>query len=321
MELKLVVVEGPGTGVEVALDERVVIGRSDLADLRLDSARASRTHAAIEPAAGLPELEDLGSSNGTLLNGEPLGEPRPLSRGDSIEIGDSLLRVVAIDPTTEETILAAAVPDDPEPTVALDPDDEADEETVPTAALDTAEVDPEADTAETAKLEPGSPPDSQSEPLPPPVTTPMPPPAPPPPPRRRPYRPPPEPAPPPPRPSRAFNWQAASALALGVLALLLVFSATPDLFFAAPAAAIAAIALGSQGKRRSDEGTATALRPAALAGQLCGIVALVLSVILIAIVLAVNALTETGLDSFFDLVDEADRDLADEVWQRIRESF
>ena len=34
-------------------------------------------------------LEDLGSTNGTYLNGEPLGGPQPLHDGDRIRIGDS----------------------------------------------------------------------------------------------------------------------------------------------------------------------------------------------------------------------------------------
>ena len=34
-------------------------------------------------------LEDLGSTNGTYLNGEPLQGPRPLHAGDNIRIGDS----------------------------------------------------------------------------------------------------------------------------------------------------------------------------------------------------------------------------------------
>ena len=48
-----------------------------------------RAHARLVPQGEVIVLEDLGSTNGTYLNGEPLRGPQPLHVGDSIRIGDS----------------------------------------------------------------------------------------------------------------------------------------------------------------------------------------------------------------------------------------
>ena len=50
---------------------------------------ASTNHARLLPQGDVVVLEDLGSTNGTYLNGEPLRGPQPLHAGDRIRIGDS----------------------------------------------------------------------------------------------------------------------------------------------------------------------------------------------------------------------------------------
>ncbi len=56
----------------------------------------SRRHARISALEGKRLLvEDLGSANGTLVNGEPIAGPTVLSTGDTIEVGDTTLRVVS----------------------------------------------------------------------------------------------------------------------------------------------------------------------------------------------------------------------------------
>ena len=69
------------------------LGRT--AGLQLDDARVSRRHALLEIGAdGAPLLSDLGSRNGTLLDGEPVGAlPVPVRPGSVIEVGDTLLAV------------------------------------------------------------------------------------------------------------------------------------------------------------------------------------------------------------------------------------
>ena len=64
-------------------------GRGDQVDIQLEDSSPRRTHARLPPSRGRLVLEDLGSTNGTYLNGEPLRGPQPLHAGDRIRIGDS----------------------------------------------------------------------------------------------------------------------------------------------------------------------------------------------------------------------------------------
>lgn len=74
-------------------DVAVVLGRNDDVDLALIDARVSRRHAVVQPAPDGFELVDLGSTNGTLLNGQTIEPhvPRRLSHGDHIGIGTTSL--------------------------------------------------------------------------------------------------------------------------------------------------------------------------------------------------------------------------------------
>ena len=67
----------------------VLLGRGADVDIRLEDSFASSRHARLIPQGDVIVLEDLGSTNGTYLNGEPLRGPQPLHVGDRIRIGDS----------------------------------------------------------------------------------------------------------------------------------------------------------------------------------------------------------------------------------------
>jgi hypothetical protein len=71
------------------LSEGALLGRGDGADIRLEDTFASTRHARLVVEGDVIVLEDLGSTNGTYLNGEPLHGPQPLHAGDRIRIGDS----------------------------------------------------------------------------------------------------------------------------------------------------------------------------------------------------------------------------------------
>lgn len=72
-------------------DGVLVIGRAPEADIRIDSSAISRRHAKIIVTAGEAHLTDLGSRNGTILNGEPIQGSRALASGDTVAVGDALL--------------------------------------------------------------------------------------------------------------------------------------------------------------------------------------------------------------------------------------
>jgi hypothetical protein len=80
---------GLRSGSAYDLSEGALLGRGDGADIRLEDAFASTRHARLVPQGDVIVLEDLGSTNGTYLNGEPLRGPQPLHVGDRIKIGDS----------------------------------------------------------------------------------------------------------------------------------------------------------------------------------------------------------------------------------------
>ncbi len=76
-------------GVAYDLSDGAVLGRGDQVDIQLEDSFASTSHARLVPQGDVVVLEDLGSTNGTYLNGEPLRGPQPLHVGDRIRIGDS----------------------------------------------------------------------------------------------------------------------------------------------------------------------------------------------------------------------------------------
>src|SRR5919107_2263086 len=80
----------PGTIFDLA--EGATFGRSDHADIRVDDAFASSAHARIFPRAEFMYVEDMGSTNGTYLNGRQVKTAERLKMGDTIRIGDSEYR-------------------------------------------------------------------------------------------------------------------------------------------------------------------------------------------------------------------------------------
>src|SRR2546421_3162539 len=75
----------PGTAYD--LSDGATLGRGDV-EIRLDDPFASAHHARISRQGHVVVIEDLGSTNGTYLNEEPLTGPQPLHPGDRIRIGD-----------------------------------------------------------------------------------------------------------------------------------------------------------------------------------------------------------------------------------------
>ena len=96
----LTVITGPEMGrrLEVA-PEGATLGRSSrMADLKLSDGMLSRLHCRFFLEGDRAMVQDLGSSNGTSLNGTPLGaEPSAMAPGDVVTVGETGLRVTLED--------------------------------------------------------------------------------------------------------------------------------------------------------------------------------------------------------------------------------
>jgi putative ABC transport system ATP-binding protein len=88
----LLVREGPVAGQRLDVDSELVLGRE--ADLTIDDPQISRRHAVIKPIDGALEVADLGSLNGTWVNGRRITTPVRLSPGDVVKFGESVLEVL-----------------------------------------------------------------------------------------------------------------------------------------------------------------------------------------------------------------------------------
>jgi len=93
---RLVVVKSPALdeGEELTLDSAaLLLGRGSRNDVDLGRDEyASTEHARIEPRRDGVWLEDVGSTNGTYLNGIRLARPKRLTPGDVVRIGETELR-------------------------------------------------------------------------------------------------------------------------------------------------------------------------------------------------------------------------------------
>ncbi len=113
---RLEVVAGRAVGMSILLDDELLIGRhADGAGRLADDDELSRSHARISlDRSGFCAIEDLGSTNGTFVNGLRIAGPQTLSVGDTIEVGGTTLVVREL-PIAATARSLKAVP--PQPTV------------------------------------------------------------------------------------------------------------------------------------------------------------------------------------------------------------
>jgi hypothetical protein len=138
----VVVKTGSLAGRRITVDKEVTLGREDTDLVFEDDGEVSRRHAALRPAGGRVEIEDLGSTNGTFVNDNRITGPTALSSGDKVRIGQTTLEVEAA-PGAADTVVseipaalrdrAAARPDEAEAAADV-------EEDVPTASLPQRDV-------------------------------------------------------------------------------------------------------------------------------------------------------------------------------------
>lgn len=80
----------PGTVIDVS--DGAMFGRGGSADIHVEDPFASSVHARIFARNGFMHVEDMGSTNGTYLNGRQLRKPEQLKPADKVRIGDSEYR-------------------------------------------------------------------------------------------------------------------------------------------------------------------------------------------------------------------------------------
>jgi pSer/pThr/pTyr-binding forkhead associated (FHA) protein len=94
-----VVVQGPNAGWGLLLADKVTtIGRRPDSAICLEAQSVSRQHAQIVFEDGLFLVEDVGSRNGTFINGHRLAGRIPLGEHDTLQIGPYCLSLVPIAP-------------------------------------------------------------------------------------------------------------------------------------------------------------------------------------------------------------------------------
>jgi pSer/pThr/pTyr-binding forkhead associated (FHA) protein len=85
--------EKPVAGRVMELEPGQVIGREGC-EIVLPDPEVSRRHAALRSVGDGIGIEDLGSLNGTFVNGERISEPVALKAGDTVQLGNTIWRIV-----------------------------------------------------------------------------------------------------------------------------------------------------------------------------------------------------------------------------------
>jgi S1-C subfamily serine protease len=103
----LTVRSGKKRGATVHLDgDRLVIGRDEECDLVLPDSKVSRRHASLEVADGETTLRDLGSRNGTFVNGKRVQAARLVGH-EQIQVGDTVLATSPDEPSGGSTVFGS----------------------------------------------------------------------------------------------------------------------------------------------------------------------------------------------------------------------
>lgn len=93
-QFQLTIRTGPNPGTVYALEgDQITIGRDATNDIPINDAEVSRRHARMTFQGGKFVLEDLGSTNGTHVNGQRLTGPRVLKSGEVISLGEQIVLV------------------------------------------------------------------------------------------------------------------------------------------------------------------------------------------------------------------------------------
>jgi predicted component of type VI protein secretion system len=117
---QLIMRSGPTPGATFTLEgDQIDIGRDSANEIVINDAEISRRHARLTFQGGKYVLEDLGSTNGTFVNGQRLAGPRVLKAGEVVSFGEQIVMIFEATHfdagATVASPRAAAVPAAPRP--------------------------------------------------------------------------------------------------------------------------------------------------------------------------------------------------------------
>jgi pSer/pThr/pTyr-binding forkhead associated (FHA) protein len=109
--LLLEIVEGVEAGRQHRLEAPVEIGRETGGPLQLDDRQVSRRHARVTPEGRRAVVEDLGSTNGTFVNDQPIHTRHEVVPGDRVRVGLTVLELRTAEQVAERPFAVHPVPD------------------------------------------------------------------------------------------------------------------------------------------------------------------------------------------------------------------
>lgn len=93
-QFQLIMRQGPTPGATFALEgDQITVGRDSTNEIVINDVEISRRHARLNFQGGKYVLEDLGSTNGTFVNGQRLAGPRVLKAGEVVSFGEQIVLV------------------------------------------------------------------------------------------------------------------------------------------------------------------------------------------------------------------------------------
>lgn len=146
-EFQLIMRSGPTPGAAFNLEgDQLTIGRDSTNDIAINDAEISRRHARLTFQGGKYVLEDLGSTNGTFVNGQRLAGPRVLKAGEVVSFGEQIILVFEVTTVDAGATMvsprAAAVPSVSRPAVPPPPPPAEYAGSVPAGPMSDAAVGP-----------------------------------------------------------------------------------------------------------------------------------------------------------------------------------
>ena len=124
-QFQFVMRSGPTPGVTFPLEgDQLVIGRDASNSVEINDAEISRKHSRLSFQGGKYVLEDLGSTNGTFINGQRLSGPAVLKPGDVISLGEHIVLmydVINIDPGATVAVSRKSLQAEPPPYASPQP--------------------------------------------------------------------------------------------------------------------------------------------------------------------------------------------------------